>query len=258
MNIQIDLRKIVAKSNLSQAIKVAAGTYKDLSFTVLLDKDDAHTFKDSDKIKIVYSNNDFIKYDAYLTALYKGSDEDGYLIFKILKTRKGEKSIVLGDLGTYNISLSDKFNILENSDIFKKTSTFALLATPIYSDDNLDKFKKNYQGYANFLGVLAPQKINEVKPDFILTTTLLSNMFIDSLNYTIDFINSKKEVKKEGFFSKLGNFNSTAPKEERINYFLEDFTLFLSKEKFIVQMNDDETYLYYFTLIDKVYNLLKK
>lgn len=254
MKVQFDLRNIKDLSNISQAIKVLATTLKNIYFDVLVMEKLSNTFSDTNNLKVIY--NPLKECDYLITLENKELELDNLISLKLLKAK--DNVIYLGNLNNTKDSFEDILNKFKQSYLYKEEYTYALLNS--YSLEG-EEFNNNHKEDDKYKGIISPIDIVNVNPNLIISSYEVSNTFISSLLYTIEFLNKKNEkVKKEGYFSKIfNNFNGgSGVKEESINYLIEETNIYLGEEKIIFTIEEDKSYSYYYTLFYKICNIIKK
>ena len=253
MKVQFDLRNVKDLSNISQAIKVLATTLKNIDFDVLVLENLSNTFSDTNNLKVIY--NPLKECDYLITLENKELELDNLISLKLLKAK--DNVIYLGNLNNTKDSFEDILNKFKNSNLYKEEYTYALLNS--YSLEG-EEFNNNHKEDDKYKGIISPIDIVNVNPNLIISSYEVSNTFISSLLYTIEFLNKKNEkVKKEGYFSKIfNNFNGgSGVKEESINYLIEETNIYLGEEKIIFTIEEDKSYSYYYTLFYKICNIIK-
>ena len=253
MKVQFDLRNVKDLSNISQAIKVLATTLKNIDFDVLVLENLSNTFSDTNNLKVIY--NPLKECDYLITLENKELELDNLISLKLLKAK--DNVIYLGNLNNTKDSFEDILNKFKNSNLYKEEYTYALLNS--YSLEG-EEFNYNHKEDDKYKGIISPIDIVNVNPNLIISSYEVSNTFISSLLYTIEFLNKKNEKpKKEGYFSKIfNNFNGgSGVKEESINYLVEETNIYLGEEKIIFTIEEDKSYSYYYTLFYKICNIIK-
>lgn len=253
MKVQFDLRNVKDLSNISQAIKVLATTLKNIDFDVLVLENLSNTFSDTNNLKVIY--NPLKECDYLITLSHDDLKLDNLISLKLLKAK--DNVIYLGNLNNTKDSFEDILNKFKQSYLYKEEYTYALLNS--YSLEG-EEFNNNHKEDDKYKGIISPIDIVKVNPNLIISSYEVSNTFISSLLYTIEFLNKKNEkVKKEGYFSKIfNNFNGgSGVKEESINYLIEETNIYLGEEKIIFIIEEDKSYSYYYTLFYKICNIIK-
>ena len=254
MKVQFDLRNVKDLSNISQAIKVLATTLKNIDFDVLVLENLSNTFSDTNNLKVIY--NPLKECDYLITLENKELELDNLISLKLLKAK--DNVIYLGNLNNTKDSFEDILNKFKNSNLYKEEYTYALLNS--YSLEG-EEFNNNHKEDDKYKGIISPIDIVNVNPNLIISSYEVSNTFISSLLYTIEFLNKKNEkVKKEGYFSKVfNNFNGgSGVKEESINYLVEEVTIYLNNDKIIFVIEDERSYSYYYSLFYRICSIIKQ
>ena len=194
MKVQFDLRNVKDLSNISQAIKVLATTLKNIYFDVLVMEKLSNTFSDTNNLKVIY--NPLKECDYLITLENKELELDNYISLKLLKAK--DNVIYLANLNNTKDSFEDILNKFKQSYLYKEEYTYALLNSYSLEGDEFNKLHKEDDKYK---GIISPIDIVKVNPNLIISSYEVSNTFISSLLYTIEFLNKKNEkVKKEGYF----------------------------------------------------------
>ena len=254
MKIQFDLRNVKDLSNISQAIKVLATTLKNIDFDVLVLENLSNTFSDTNNLKVIY--NPLKECDYLITLSHDDLKLDNLISLKLLKAK--DNVIYLGNLNNTKDSFEDILNKFKNSNLYKEEYTYALLNS--YSLEG-EEFNNNHKEDDKYKGIISPIDIVKVNPNLIISSYEVSNTFISSLLYTIEFLNKKNEKpKKEGYFSKIfNNFNGgSGVKEESINYLIEEVTIYLNNDKVIFVIEDERSYSYYYSLFYRICSIIKQ
>ena len=254
MKVQFDLRNVKDLSNISQAIKVLATTLKNIYFDVLVMEKLSNTFSDTNNLKVIY--NPLKECDYLITLSHDDLKLDNLISLKLLKAK--DNVIYLGNLNNTKDSFEDILLKFKNSNLYKEEYTYALLNSYSLEGDEFNKLHKEDDKYK---GIISPIDIVKVNPNLIISSYEVSNTFISSLLYTIEFLNKKNEkVKKEGYFSKIfNNFNGgSGVKEESINYLVEEVTIYLNNDKVIFVIEDERSYSYYYSLFYRICSIIKQ
>ena len=254
MKVQFDLRNVKDLSNISQAIKVLATTLKNIDFDVLVMEKLSNTFSDTNNLKVIY--NPLKECDYLITLSHDDLKLDNLISLKLLKAK--DNVIYLGNLNNTKDSFEDILNKFKQSYLYKEEYTYALLNSYSLEGDEFNKLHKEDDKYK---GIISPIDIVKVNPNLIISSYEVSNTFISSLLYTIEFLNKKNEkVKKEGYFSKIfNNFNGgSGVKEESINYLVEEVTIYLNNDKVIFVIEDERSYSYYYSLFYRICSIIKQ
>ena len=254
MKVQFDLRNVKDLSNISQAIKVLATTLKNIYFDVLVMEKLSNTFSDTNNLKVIY--NPLKECDYLITLSHDDLKLDNLISLKLLKAK--DNVIYLGNLNNTKDSFEDILNKFKQSYLYKEEYTYALLNSYSLEGDEFNKLHKEDDKYK---GIISPIDIVKVNPNLIISSYEVSNTFISSLLYTIEFLNKKNEkVKKEGYFSKIfNNFNGgSGVKEESINYLVEEVTIYLNNDKVIFVIEDERSYSYYYSLFYRICSIIKQ
>lgn len=254
MKVQFDLRNVKDLSNISQAIKVLATTLKNIYFDVLVMEKLSNTFSDTNNLKVIY--NPLKECDYLITLSHDDLKLDNLISLKLLKAK--DNVIYLANLNNTKDSFEDILNKFKQSYLYKEEYTYALLNS--YSLEG-DEFNKSHKEDDKYKGIISPIDIVKVNPNLIISSYEVSNTFISSLLYTIEFLNKKNEkVKKEGYFSKIfNNFNGgSGVKEESINYLVEEVTIYLNNDKVIFVIEDERSYSYYYSLFYRICSIIKQ
>lgn len=254
MKVQFDLRNVKDLSNISQAIKVLATTLKNIDFDVLVLENLSNTFSDTNNLKVIY--NPLKECDYLITLSRDDLKLDNLISLKLLKAK--DNVIYLGNLNNTKDTFEDILLKFKNSNLYKEEYTYALLNSYSLEGDEFNKLHKEDDKYK---GIISPIDIVKVNPNLIISSYEVSNTFISSLLYTIEFLNKKNEkVKKEGYFSKIfNNFNGgSGVKEESINYLVEEVTIYLNNDKVIFVIEDERSYSYYYSLFYRICSIIKQ
>lgn len=254
MKVQFDLRNVKDLSNISQAIKVLATTLKNIYFDVLVMEKLSNTFSDTNNLKVIY--NPLKECDYLITLSHDDLKLDNLISLKLLKAK--DNVIYLANLNNTKDSFEDILNKFKQSYLYKEEYTYALLNSYSLEGDEFNKLHKEDDKYK---GIISPIDIVKVNPNLIISSYEVSNTFISSLLYTIEFLNKKNEkVKKEGYFSKIfNNFNGgSGVKEESINYLVEEVTIYLNNDKVIFVIEDERSYSYYYSLFYRICSIIKQ
>ena len=254
MKVQFDLRNVKDLSNISQAIKVLATTLKNIYFDVLVMEKLSNTFSDTNNLKVIY--NPLKECDYLITLSHYDLKLDNLISLKLLKAK--DNVIYLANLNNTKDSFEDILNKFKQSYLYKEEYTYALLNSYSLEGDEFNKLHKEDDKYK---GIISPIDIVKVNPNLIISSYEVSNTFISSLLYTIEFLNKKNEkVKKEGYFSKIfNNFNGgSGVKEESINYLVEEVTIYLNNDKVIFVIEDERSYSYYYSLFYRICSIIKQ
>ena len=254
MNIYVDFRKLKNNDELTQAVKVFALTNKNIIIKVLIDQNSNHTFEDDSNLKIVSNIDD----ENFLLLATNNECNNSDLAFTILKTMSNKK-IIFGDLSLNSkLALNEKIDLLKKKIKGKSDATYCLMSIPNLNCNEINDFDNVHKGDNLYLGIIEPKEIYDVLPDICLTTPLVSNIFISSLNATLKFVNTKNEAKDNSgsfflkMFSNLGRFNDTNSKDEKINYLLEEYTIYLKKNNVTVVAKADGNYAFYFAILNSL------
>lgn len=254
MKVQFDLRNVKDLSNISQAIKVLATTLKNIDFDVLVMEKLSNTFSDTNNLKVIY--NPLKECDYLITLSHDALKLDNLISLKLLKAK--DNVIYLANLNNTKDTFEDILLKFKNSNLYKEEYTYALLNSYSLEGDEFNKLHKEDDKYK---GIISPIDIVKVNPNLIISSYEVSNTFISSLLYTIEFLNKKNEkVKKEGYFSKIfNNFNGgSGVKEESINYLVEEVTIYLNNDKVIFVIEDERSYSYYYSLFYRICSIIKQ
>ena len=255
MNIELNLTNTKEITNISQAIKVIATTFKDVNFNVLFNEKLPHTFFETSNLKI---NNVSFNYDILFTNNTKELvDLDKSLAIKLLKGK--ENTVYLANLNKNDLTKEDIYQIFKESLLSFKDFTYALIN---YFDANSLSFIENHKEDPLFKGEIKIEDIANISPNLVIGSYEVTNTFISSLLYMINFLNKKNEKKKkESYFSKMfTNFGGgNAPKEESIIYLLEETTYYIYKNnKLIFTFDEDKSYNSYFYLLSRIIEVTKR
>lgn len=254
MYIYVDFRKIKNNDELTQAVKVFALTNKNITTKIIVDQESTHTFEEDTNLKIVTNIDDN---NYVLLTIDKECNNVG-MAFTMLKTMSNKK-IIFGDLSLNNaLTLNEQISLLKKRIKAKSEATYCLMSIPNLDCKEITDFDITHKNDNLYLGIIEPKNIYDVLPDICLTTPLVSNIFISSLNATLKFVNTKNENKENNgsFFSKifnnLGRFNDTSSKQEKINYLLEEYTVYLNDNNITVIAKDDGYYAFYFAILNSL------
>ena len=230
--IYIDLREIVSKSELTQAIKIFKNAYPELDMTLIINKDEVYTFDDS--FKIIHDEKEVND----INLLIKVKENDRYSLDKDLMSVKFLKSdgnkILITDFATSNIfSLSEKLDILKSKVKLNDDFKYALMNTKLSEDNEILKFDEEHKDDPNYKGLMLPEDVYKNDLNVVLGTPLVTNIFLSSILSTISLINinKEKEENKKGIFEKMFSFNKGTYIKENENSFVENFNLYINKEK---------------------------
>ena len=254
MYIYVDFRKIKNNDELTQAVKVFALTNKNITTKIIVDQESTHTFEEDTNLKIVTNIDD----DNYVLLTIDKECNNVGMAFTMLKTMSNKK-IIFGDLSLNNaLTLNEQISLLKKRIKAKSEATYCLMSIPNLDCKEITDFDITHKNDNLYLGIIEPKNIYDVLPDICLTTPLVSNIFISSLNATLKFVNTKNENKEnnDSFFSKifnnLGRFNDTSSKQEKINYLLEEYTVYLNDNNITVIAKDDGNYAFYFAILNSL------
>ena len=254
MYIYVDFRKIKNNDELTQAVKVFALTNKNITTKIIVDQESTHTFEEDTNLKIVTNIDD----DNYVLLTIDKECNNVGMAFTMLKTMSNKK-IIFGDLSLNNaLTLNEQISLLKKRIKAKSEATYCLMSIPNLDCKEITDFDITHKNDNLYLGIIEPKNIYDVLPDICLTTPLVSNIFISSLNATLKFVNTKNENKENNgsFFSKifnnLGRFNDTSSKQEKINYLLEEYTVYLNDNNITVIAKDDGNYAFYFAILNSL------
>ena len=263
MNIYVEFIKSQNKSALSQVLKSILIGSKDLTIYCLVDKNNNTSLLEDKNLKLVRSKDEVTSIDIELNFDNDSITKD-CISFNLLKTNDNQRIILL-DKNNESLSLVKKFEIV--SPIFSKSIKdlkFALLTFPKINEPLFDEFDNKFKSNPNYLGKLSPKQIYSSNINLLITTPLITNIYIETLESTTDFFEQKKkkdEEKKSSMskvFSKMMSFQQLPPTNLKFNNLIDLTNYYIDDNKLIVILEKDANYEYYYSKINYLIDLFQK
>ncbi len=263
MNIYVEFIKSDAQSALAQVLKSTLIGSKDITIYCLVDKNNNTSLLEDKNLKLVRSKDEVPSIDIELNFDETCISKD-YISFNLLKTNNN-KRIILLDKNNESLSLTEKINKV--SPLFGKKNNnfkFALLTFPRITDPLFDEFDNNFKDNSNYLGKLSPKEIYSKDIDLLITTPLITNIYIETLESTTDFFEQKKkkdEEKKSSMskmFSKMMSFQQLPPTTLKFNNLIDLTDYYINDNKLIVILEKNANYEYYYSKLTYLVGLLQK
>ncbi len=263
MNIYVEFIKCKNQSALAQVLKSILIGSKNLTIYALVDKNNNTSLLEDKNLKLVRNKDEVPSIDIELNFDNESITKD-YISFNLLKTNDN-KRIVLLDKNNESLSLTQKFNKVEpllnkNNKNFK----FALLTFPRINEPLFEEFDNNFKDNPNYLGMLSPKEIYSKDINLLITTPLITNIYIETLESTTEFFEQKKkkdEEKKSSMskmFSKMMSFQQLPPTTLKFNNLIDLTDYYINDNKLIVILEKDANYEYYYSKINYLIDLLQK
>ena len=263
MNIYVEFIKSTSQSALAQVLKSTLIGSKDLTFYCLVDKNNNTSLLEDKNLKLVRSKDEVPSIDIELNFDNETVSKD-FISFNLLKTNDNKKIILL-DKNNDSLSLIEKFNKVES--LFNKNNEnfkFGLLTFPRINESLFDEFDNNFKDNPNYLGKLSPREIYSKDINLLITTPLITNIYIETLESTTDFFEQKKkkdEEKKSSMskmFSKMMSFQQLPPTTLKFNNLIDLTDYYINDNKLICILEKDANYEYYYSKLSYLISLLQK
>lgn len=262
MNIYVEFIKSVNKSALAQVLKSILIGSKDLTIYCLVDKNNNTSLLEDKNLKLVRSKNEVSSIDIELI-FDNDSISKEYISYNLLKTNDNKKIILL-DKNNESLSLIQKFEKV--NPIFSKSIKnlkFALLTFPKINEPLFDEFDNKFKENPNYLGKLSPKQIYTSNVNLLITTPLITNIYIETLESTTDYFEQKKkkdEEKKSSMskmFSKMMSFQQLPPTTLKFNNLIDLTNYYINDNELIAILEKDANYEYYYSKINYLIELIR-